>query len=292
VSPARLLGGPTLPALPMLISIVTVNLNDAPGLRATAASVVAQQYREREWLVIDGGSTDRSQEVIEAFAAEIAFSSSAPDRGVYDAMNRGLRRARGAYVVFMNAGDRFAEPTSLGRIAAALDVESGPDLLLGGTMLHLPSGRQIYRPPRAAVPGLRFGPPAYHQAIAFRRAAHRLVPYDLVLRVSADYGAIAALIARGASARRLDRPLAIRRCDPDSLSERETRRRFADFVRVQREILGKPWPEIAVNLARLTLVFAAYRALRGRRLPPAPRRITAPSIQEIQCSTNYSEDIR
>jgi putative colanic acid biosynthesis glycosyltransferase len=268
--------------LPMLIAIVTVNLNDAAGLRATAESVAAQQYREREWLVIDGGSSDGSPEVIEAFAAQIAFSSSAPDRGVYDAMNRGLRRARGDYVVFMNAGDRFADPRSLGRLAAALEVEPSPDLLLGGTVLALPSGRQIYRPPRAPLPGLRCGRPAYHQAIAFRRDAHRLVPYDLGLPVSADYGAIAALIARGASARRLDRPLAIRRCDPDSLSERETWARFADFVRVQREILGRPWTEIAVNLARLTLVFAAYRTLRGRRRSPAPRPTLAPPVEQIQ----------
>jgi putative colanic acid biosynthesis glycosyltransferase len=249
----------------MRISIVTVNLNDAAGLRATADSVAAQQYREREWLVIDGGSSDGSPAVIEAWAAQIAFRSSGPDRGVYDAMNLGLRRARGDYVVFMNAGDRFADPTSLGRLAAALDEGPAPDLLLCGTILHFPSGRQIYRPPRAAVSGLRFGPPAYHQAIAFRRAAHRLVPYELALRVSADYGAIAALICRGASTRRLDAPVAIRRCDPDSLSERETWVRFGDFVRVQREILGKTRPEVAVNVARLALVFAAYRAVRGLR---------------------------
>ena len=266
----------------MLIAIVTVNLNDAAGLRATAESVAAQRTAEREWLVIDGGSSDGSPEVIQAFAAQIAFWSSAPDRGVYDAMNRGLRRARGDYVVFMNAGDRFADPTSLGRIAAALEAAPSPDLLFGGTMLHLPSGRQIYRPPRAPLPGLRFGPPAYHQATAFRRDAHLLVPYDLGLRVSADYGAIAALIARGASARRLDRPLAIRRCDPDSLSERETWVRFADFVRVQREILGKPWTEIAVNLARLTLVFAAYRTLRGRRPRPARGRHLHRQVEQIQ----------
>ena len=75
----------------MRISIVTVNLNDAAGLRATAESVAAQQYREREWLVIDGGSSDGSPAVIQAFAAEIAFGSSVPDRGVYDALNRGLK---------------------------------------------------------------------------------------------------------------------------------------------------------------------------------------------------------
>jgi putative colanic acid biosynthesis glycosyltransferase len=248
----------------MLISIITVNLNDAAGLRATAESVLAQRYREREWLVIDGGSTDGSQDVIAAFAAQIDHWWSAPDRGVYDAMNQGLRRARGRYVIFMNAGDRFAEPAVLGRIATALGAAPGADLLLGGTVLELPSGRRIYRPPRAAVAWLRFGPPAYHQATVIRREAHLLVPYDLSLRVSADYGAVAALVARGAQAVCLDRALAIRRCGPDSLSERETRVRLADFVRVQRETLAKRWPEISLNLGRQLLAYVAYRAWAGR----------------------------
>jgi putative colanic acid biosynthesis glycosyltransferase WcaE len=272
----------------VLISIVTVNLNDAAGLRATAESVVAQQHRARQWLVIDGGSRDGSLEVIRAFAAQIDFWSSAPDRGVYDAMNQGLRRARGDYVIFMNAGDRFPDATSLTEIVAALERAPAPDLLLGGTLLEMPSGRRIYRPPRAPKPWLRFGPPAYHQAIVFRREAHRLVPYDLRLRVSADYGAIAALIGRGASSRCLDRPLAIRGCDPDSLSERETRVRFVDFVRVQREILCKGWSEIALNLMRLALVFLAYRTLRGRARPPKATLAVELPYQHFQCDIDRS----
>jgi putative colanic acid biosynthesis glycosyltransferase len=263
-----LVGGRARPALAVLISIVTVNLNDAAGLRATGESVVAQCYRERQWLVIDGGSTDGSQGVIGAFAGAIDHWSSAPDRGVYDAMNHGLRRACGRYVIFMNAGDRFAGPAALKHIAAALGEAPAADLLLGGTVLELPSGRLIYRPPRAAVAWLRFGPPAYHQATVIRREAHLLVPYDLRLRVSGDYGAVAALIMRGARAVRLDRALAIRRCDPDSLSERETRVRLADFVRVQRETLAKGWPETGLNLTRQVLVYLAYRALTSRQTRP------------------------
>ena len=277
-----MVGGRARPVPAVLISIVTVNLNDAAGLRATAESVLAQRYRTRQWLVIDGGSTDGSRDVIAAFAAHIDHWSSAPDRGVYDAMNQGLRRARGRYVIFMNAGDRFAEPAALGRIATALGAAPAADLLLGGTELELPSGRRIYRPPRAAVAWLRFGPPAYHQATVIRRAAHLLVPYDLRLRVSADYGAVAALLMRGARAVCLDRPLAIRRCDPDSLSERETRVRLADFVRVQRETLAKGWPEISLNLGRQLLVFLAYRALAGHDARPSTEKMRADIKQIIQ----------
>lgn len=249
------------------LTVISVNLNDAEGLRATAASIVGQSVADFEWLVVDGGSTDHSLDVIRQFAPAIAAWWSEPDGGVYDAMNRGLVRARGEYVLFMNAGDRFADASALARIMVALREGPPPDLLLGGTILDLPSGQRIYRPPRAPSSFLRFGLPAYHQATVIRRALHLGMPYDLRLPVSADYGAIAALLTRGASWRLLDAPLAIRACHPQSLSERRTLARLADFVRVQRQILATPWPAVSVNLARQVLVWLGYVILRSRRRP-------------------------
>jgi glycosyltransferase involved in cell wall biosynthesis len=119
------------PTVRPLFSIITVNLNDAAGLRATAESVVGQSYAEYEWLVIDGGSSDNSLAVIREFEGRIDAWSSGPDRGVYDAMNRGLRRARGDYLIFMNAGDRFAGPAVLGWLAARVRGTPEIDLVLG-----------------------------------------------------------------------------------------------------------------------------------------------------------------
>jgi putative colanic acid biosynthesis glycosyltransferase len=244
-----------------LLSVITVNLNDAAGLFATAQSVVAQERPVDQWLVVDGGSRDGSIEVIRRFERWIDGWSSTPDRGVYDAMNAGLRRARGQYVLFMNAGDQLARADTLARIALALRAAPGVDLLFGGTLLALPSGRRIYRPPRPAG-RIRRGLPAYHQATVIRRAAHLLAPYDLALPVSAEYAAIATLVTRGASSICLDQPLAVRACDPASLSERATARRYADFVRVQRDVLGEALPAVAGHVARLAGVDLAYRATR------------------------------
>jgi putative colanic acid biosynthesis glycosyltransferase len=241
-----------------LISVITVNLDDAPGLRATAQSVAVQQRPPDEWIVIDGGSTDGSIAVIREFEHLIHRWTSTPDRGVYDGMNRGLRCARSRYVLFMNAGDRFAGPESLARIAAALDASPGVDLVFGGTILALPSGQRLYRPPRPAA-RLRHGLPAYHQATMIRRAAHLMAPYDVMLRISGDYGTIATLISRGASTTQIDWPIAIRDCHPDSLSERATARRFADFVQVQRRVLDLGSCSIVAHLIRLALVHFAYR---------------------------------
>jgi putative colanic acid biosynthesis glycosyltransferase len=247
--------------MPGLISVITVNLNDAAGLRATARSVAAQERPPDEWIVIDGGSRDDSIAVIREFEALVHCWTSAPDRGVYDGMNRGLRLARGSYVLFMNAGDCFAGADNLARIATALAAAPGVDLLFGGTILALPSGHRLYRPPRTPA-HLRFGPPAYHQATVIRRAAHLMVPYDLSLRVSADYGAIATLMTRGASSIRLDRPIAIRDCHPDGLSERATARRFVDFLAVQRRVLNVGALGAVAHVGRLALVHCAYRVLR------------------------------
>jgi putative colanic acid biosynthesis glycosyltransferase len=264
----RPISSSSAPRSEKLLSLVTASFDDAAGLRATAESIAAQTYQAYQWLVVDGGSTDGTRNVLRSFEPLLDDWTSEPDEGVYDAMNRGLRRARGQYVMFLNTGDRLADARALERIVEALLARPGIDLLFAGTLLHLPTGRRIYRGPRAPRPWLRFGLPAYHQATVVRRAVHLAAPYDLDLKISADYGAIATMMRRGAGTARLDRPIVIRDCGPDNLSERETGTRFRDFVRVQREILERAWPGIAVSLGRLALVHLAYRMLsRPRPLP-------------------------
>jgi putative colanic acid biosynthesis glycosyltransferase len=261
----------TVPA----ISVITVVLNDRRGFAATAASVRAQTYPDFEWIVVDGGSVDGTLEVISAHAARISALQSGPDRGVYDAMNRGLGLARGEFVVFMNAGDRFARPDTLARVAAAIDQAAPPiDILFGGTILDLPRNEQVYRPPHPPAARLRFGLPAYHQATFVRRELHRSVPHDLGYRVSSDYYTIAKMCRAGARTLRLDIPVAIYDFGPENLSKRATLARFRDFVAIQRRVLAKSWPEIAVNTGRLLCVHWAYLAI----ISPVLGRLVSPLL--------------
>ncbi len=87
------------------LSIITVNLNNASGLRKTIESVVIQTFQDYEYLIVDGGSTDGSMEVIKEFSGKIAYWVSEPDKGIYNAMNKGILKAKGEYLQFLNSGD-------------------------------------------------------------------------------------------------------------------------------------------------------------------------------------------
>ncbi len=91
------------------ISIITVNLNNAAGLSHTIQSVLNQSFKDYEYLIIDGGSTDGSVDIIKKNSDKISYWVSEPDKGIYNAMNKGIRASKGAYLLFLNSGDIFAE---------------------------------------------------------------------------------------------------------------------------------------------------------------------------------------
>lgn len=102
----------------MILSIITVNFNNLEGLKRTFESVASQTFRDYEWLVIDGGSTDGSKEFIEQHQAHFAYWCSEPDKGIYHAMNKGILKSAGAYLNFMNSGDQFAAEDTLAIVFA------------------------------------------------------------------------------------------------------------------------------------------------------------------------------
>ena len=91
----------------MKYSIITVNYNDAQGLEDTIKSVVSQTYNDYEFIIIDGGSTDDSKYIIEENQSQIDYWVSEPDKGIFNAMNKGILASKGDYLIFMNSGDCF-----------------------------------------------------------------------------------------------------------------------------------------------------------------------------------------
>ena len=115
----------------MLVSIITINFNHLEGLKRTYESVLSQTFTDYEWIVIDGGSTDGSREFIEQHQDRFAYWCSEKDNGIYHAMNKGIRQAKGEYLNFMNAGDTFACSETL---AGVFSVQRTADILYGYMM--------------------------------------------------------------------------------------------------------------------------------------------------------------
>ncbi len=103
------------------LSIITINYNDKIGLEKTIQSVINQTWKEFEFIVIDGNSTDGSKQIIEKYKSHISFWKSESDTGVYNAMNKGIETANGKYLIFMNGGDIFFDFDVLNKINKNLD---------------------------------------------------------------------------------------------------------------------------------------------------------------------------
>ncbi len=103
-----------------LLTIITINLNNATGLSRTVQSVVNQNYIDFEYIIIDGGSTDNSVDVINKYRDKINHWVSEPDKGIYNAMNKGIQQANGAYLLFLNSGDELDNVESLASINTIL----------------------------------------------------------------------------------------------------------------------------------------------------------------------------
>ena len=90
-----------------LISIITINLNNLEGLKRTMRSVMEQSFQDFEYLIIDGGSTDGSAEYIKRYSEKLSYWECKKDKGIYSAMNKGIKKAKGEYLYFLNSGDHF-----------------------------------------------------------------------------------------------------------------------------------------------------------------------------------------
>lgn len=172
-------------------SIITVTYNAAAVIEDTLQSVITQTYKNIEYIIIDGASTDRTMEIIGRYRKHIHTVVSEPDRGLYDAMNKGIRLATGDYVCFLNAGDELHEDDTLQLIVHSLTGLAGlPDVIYGRTAIvdeegHFLRMRRLEPPENLTWHSFRQGMLVCHQAFFARR--DHAVPYDLRYRFSADF---------------------------------------------------------------------------------------------------------
>lgn len=172
-------------------SVITVCYNAQATLEDTIQSVIAQTYHHVEYIIVDGASEDRTLSIINRYRDRITTVVSEPDKGLYDAMNKGLRLATGDYVCFLNAGDSFHEDDTLQQMVHTLrELTELPDVLYGETALvdaegHFVRMRRLQAPEHLTWHSFRQGMLVCHQAFFAKRTLAE--PYDLRYRFSADF---------------------------------------------------------------------------------------------------------
>lgn len=164
----------------MKLSIITVNFNDAAGLERTIKSVVAQTFKDYEFIIIDGGSTDDSVDVIKKYKDHIDYWVSEPDGGIYPGMNKGLRQAKGDYLNFMNGGDRYHSKDVLEKI---FSIESNADIITGA---HAENGiRNVGKDGVTMLDLYKWA--IDHQASFIKRELALRLPYDEKYKIVSDW---------------------------------------------------------------------------------------------------------
>lgn len=166
----------------MKLSIITINYNNRDGLKKTIESVIHQTWTDYEYIIIDGGSTDGSRELIEQYQSHLSYWCSEPDKGIYNAMNKGIAKAKGEYLNFMNSGDCFYDGTVLEKIfheGHNADIISGKvENQQYGNLLH---------PYEDSVLMQIYLDTLNHQGTFIRRQLLLRRPYDESLKIVSDW---------------------------------------------------------------------------------------------------------
>lgn len=168
----------------MKLSIITVNLNNRDGLKRTIDSVVSQTFTDYEWIVIDGGSTDGSRELIQQYSNHFAYWCSEPDKGIYNAMNKGIAHAKGEYLQFLNSGDCLFNKKTLEKLfSKSINCD-----ILFGDVTYLNNGHQEKYPHPVEINFFYlFFQNINHQACFYRKQTIEKYKYDETYKIFADW---------------------------------------------------------------------------------------------------------
>jgi glycosyltransferase involved in cell wall biosynthesis len=168
------------------LSVITIVYNNVRDIERTMLSVLNQSYNNIEYIIVDGLSTDGTLQVIEQYKDRISKIVSEKDKGIYDAMNKGLAMATGDYIIFMNSGDEFYDNQTVAAVFAAAD---NADIYYGETEMIADNGESLGQrrhkaPEKFTWRDFKYGMSISHQAIYIRRELAE--PYDMRYQLSAD----------------------------------------------------------------------------------------------------------
>ncbi len=248
-----------------VLSIITVCFHAKDQVLATLNNVLTQTWSDFEYLVIDGGSDDGTAELLESLAPSfsergISFRCrSEPDRGIYDAMNKGVRMAAGEWLLFLNAGDLLADPQVLARA-----FEETPDakILYGDTICIYQGKQKLY--PALPLSHLSYEMAFCHQSAFVRRELLSGQPYDVSYKICADHHFFLSMYLKGIPFARLPFPVSV--YEIEGCSDRNKLLSHREQHRMQKELgIFRLTPSWLLREIRFYLK-QSLKSLLGQRL--------------------------
>lgn len=232
-----------------LISIVTIVFNGAAYLEQTIASVINQTYNNIEYIIIDGASTDGSQEIIKKYESCISYWLSEPDQGIADAMNKGVQLSVGDYVLLLHADDYLLASDV---IASAVQYLEGRPLIAAYSLYYEHDGQRQPAHPKPWNWRMNFKTSLLHQAvICHRELFEQIGGFDIKFRIAMDYDFFLRAYRQDIDVKYVDIPLSVmRRTGVSSQTDKVSlRKRFLEERAVHRKNSLGMW---------LSLIYMVY----------------------------------
>ncbi len=186
-----------------LITVITVVLNGEKYLEETIQSVINQTYPNVEYIIIDGGSTDGTLDIIKRYKNQIDYWVSEKDKGVYDAMNKGIDLASGEWINFLNAGDKFVSDNVLESVFYSKYYDA--DVMYGDTIVDYKLFKRIFY--SLDIYFLEKGMPFSHQSVFVKSYLHKSLPFSNNFRLAADYDIFYKLFKKGIKFHKINIPI-------------------------------------------------------------------------------------
>lgn len=229
-----------------LITVVTVCYNAEDNIEKTIRSVISQNYCNKEYVVIDGASTDATLKIIESFRNSINTFISEPDNGIYHAMNKAVSKSTGEWIIFMNAGDVFVDNTILKQVSDSLQKEV--DVLYGDILVLKEGKHEVKEAPIEITHFHRM--PFCHQAVFTRTALLKSFPFDEKYKLSADFKLYKQLKHEHVVFSRIPIPITI--YDRTGISNSQRTKGLAENIAIIKEV--DDWQQKLQLLPRLYFV--------------------------------------
>ncbi len=223
---------------PPVVSVITVLYNNLEGAKLTFESVRKQTFSDLEWIVVDGNSTDGTAEFLYSIEEYISTLIIEPDKGIYDAMNKGIENSGGDYILFLNGGDGFACDSSLANIMNYIDsLNPTPKLVFCDTIFAFSDGTEEVRP-AYSEDYIWHSLPGKHQSTLYDAALHKACKHNLDYKVSSDYFTTASMLRREPLAVCVNIPLSKMEFGGESFSNHMRMAQIREAWVVQRDIVG------------------------------------------------------